>query len=98
MRFEPAMKTEIASSPLFKPRKCTYMGPQGFGGSGENGYLFSGEWGCTGNYFRDLGSKLVVWGFREPCKKVKLKSHLKEKAFISFDFLYIFGFRKKGQN
>ena len=28
------------------------MGPQGFRGSGENGYLFSGSWGITGNYFQ----------------------------------------------
>ena len=30
------------------------MGPQGFWGSGENGYLFSGSWGAQVNIFRDL--------------------------------------------
>ena len=35
------------------------MGPQGFGGSGENGYLFSGIWGALVIIFRDLGSKLI---------------------------------------
>ena len=35
--------------------------------------------------FRDLASKLIVWGFSEPCIKVK-KSPLKAKAFILFDF------------
>ena len=61
--------------------------PQGFWGSGENGYLFSGSWGALVIIFRDLGSKLIVLGFREPFKKVKKKkSHLKGQFFISFDF------------
>ena len=38
------------------------MGPQGFWGSGENGYLFSGIWGALVIIFRDLGSKLIVFG------------------------------------
>ena len=37
-------------------------GPQGFWGSGENGYLFSGSWGALIIIFRDLGSKLIVLG------------------------------------
>ena len=37
-------------------------GPQGFWGSGENGYLFSGSWEALIIIFRDLGSKLVVLG------------------------------------
>ena len=37
-------------------------GPQGFWGSGENGYLFSGSWGALVIIFRDLGSKLIVFG------------------------------------
>ena len=53
-------------------------------GSGENGYLFSGSWGALVIIFRDLGSKLIVLGIREPCKKVK-KSHLKEKPSFCFD-------------
>ena len=57
-------------------------GPQGFWGSGENGYLFSGSWGALVIIFRDLGSKLIDLG--SPEKKFK-KSHLKGKAFISFD-------------
>ena len=68
--------------------------PQGFWGSGENGYLFSGSWGARVIIFRDLRSKLIVLGFREPFKKVLKKFHLKGKFFISFDFLKkIFGFR-----
>ena len=38
------------------------LGPQGFWGSGENGYLFSGSWGALVIIFRDLGSKLIVLG------------------------------------
>ena len=37
-------------------------GPQGFWGSGENGYLFSGSRGALVIIFRDLGSKLIVLG------------------------------------
>ena len=38
------------------------MGTQGFWKSGENGYLFSGSCGALVNIFRDLGSKLIVFG------------------------------------
>ena len=38
----------------------TLLGPQGFWGSGENDYLFSGSWGAMVIIFRDLGSKLIV--------------------------------------
>ena len=37
-----------------------FRSPQGFWGSGENGYLFSGSWGALVIIFRDLGSKLIV--------------------------------------
>ena len=38
--------------------------PGGFLESGEKGCLFSGSWGGggTGNYFGDLGSKLIILG------------------------------------
>ena len=64
------------------------MGPQGFWGSGENGYLFSGSWGALVIIFRDLGSKLIVWGIKGALQKCKKKSPLKRKAFISFDFFF----------
>ena len=35
---------------------------QGFVGSGENGCLLSGSWGALIIIFRDLESKLMVWG------------------------------------
>ena len=36
------------------------MGPQGFSGSGENGYLFSGSWGALVNILGELGSNLII--------------------------------------
>ena len=37
--------------------------PQGFWGSGENGYLFSGSWGALLIIFLgELGSKLIILG------------------------------------
>ena len=36
------------------------MGPQGFGGSGDKGYMFSGSWEALLIIFRDLGSNLIV--------------------------------------
>ena len=38
------------------------MGPHGFWGSEENGYLFSGSWGVLVIIFMDLGGKLIVLG------------------------------------
>ena len=38
------------------------MGPQGFGGSGDNWYLFTGSWGALVIIFGDLGSKPIVYG------------------------------------
>ena len=54
------------------------MGPQGFWGSGENGYLFSGSWGALVIIFRDLGSKLIVLGIKGALKKVKKISPLRK--------------------
>ena len=39
------------------------FGPQGFWGSGENGYLFSGSCGALVIIFRVWGSKRIVLGF-----------------------------------
>ena len=36
--------------------------PQGFWGSGENCYLFSGIWGALVIILGELGSKLIVLG------------------------------------
>ena len=51
------------------------------------------ELGCTGNYFRDLRSKLIVLGILGALQKSKNKfmnSYLKGKASISFFFFLIF--------
>ena len=40
----------------------TVVGPQGFGGYGEKGYLFSGSWGALVIILGKLGSKLIIWG------------------------------------
>ena len=50
------------------------LGPQGFGGSEENGYLFSGSWEALVITFRDLGSKLIVWGIKGALQKSKTNS------------------------
>ena len=38
------------------------VGPQGFWGSGENGYSFSGSWGALIIILGELGSKLIILG------------------------------------
>ena len=43
-------------------RRVEYWGPQGFWGSGENGYLFSGSWGALVIILGELGSKLIILG------------------------------------
>ena len=40
----------------------SYWGPQGFWGSGENGYLFSGSWGALVIILGELGGKLIILG------------------------------------
>ena len=51
-----------AKSSRAMPNKMSRWGPQGFWGSGENGYLFSGSWGALVIIFSDLGSKLIDLG------------------------------------
>ena len=62
------------------------MPPQGFWGSGENDYLFSGSWRALVIIFRELGSKLIVLGSREPCKKEIKNRALKEKPSFRLIF------------
>ena len=56
---------------------CLYMdkciGPQGFWGSGDEGYLFSGSWGALVIISRELGSKRMVLGIQRALQKVKNK-------------------------
>ena len=64
----------------------TYGGPQGFWGSGENGYLFSGSWGALVIISRDQREQAHSFGdLGSPAKKQKNKG----KASILFDFLKI---------
>ena len=44
------------------------LGPQGFWGSGENGYLFSGSWGALVIILGELGSKLIILGIAKSKK------------------------------
>ena len=39
----------------------TVVGPQGFWGSGEKGYLFSGSWGALVIILGKQGSKLIFF-------------------------------------
>ena len=61
-----------------------FMGPQGFWGSGENGYLFSGIWGALVIILGELGSKLIILGIFGALPKRKRN---RGKASILFDFL-----------
>ena len=65
----------------------TMLGPQGFWGSGENGYLFSGSWGALVIIFRDLGSKLIVLGDLGSPAKGKKKLTLKENPSCNLIFM-----------
>ena len=40
----------------------THDGPQGFWGSGDIGYLFSGSWGALVITLGELGGKLIILG------------------------------------
>ena len=65
-----------------------YWGPQGFwwGVWRECLFIFR-DLGSTGNYFQGSGEQAHSFGdLGSPAIKLK-KSHLKGKAFISFDFL-----------
>ena len=54
------MASDLVLHCLSMSHKKDARAPQGFWGSGENGYLFSGIWGALVIILRDLGSKLIV--------------------------------------
>ena len=67
--------------------QCTHIrGPQGFWGSGEYGYLFSGSLGALEIILGELGSKLSVLGIKGALPKSKKN---KRKVSILFDFYKI---------
>ena len=68
-------------------------GPQGFWGSGENGYLFSGNWGALVIILGELGSKLIILGIKGALPKSKKKKIRKSLHFVVFfkKFLLLLG-------
>ena len=64
------------------------MGPQGFWGSGENGYLFSGSWGALVIILGELGSKLMILEIKGALPKSKKN---KEKPPFFFFNFFCFG-------
>ena len=66
-------------------KDCNNGAPQGFWESGEDSYLFSGIWGALVIIFRDLGSKLIVFGIYGVLQTSK-KLTLKEKPLFRLIF------------
>ena len=54
-------------------------GPQGFGGSGDNGVLFSDSCEALVIIFSDLGSSLIVGGIMEALQKIR-KTNFKNRT------------------
>ena len=52
----------VGLSTCYSVLAANLRGPQGFWGSGENGYLFSGSWGALIIIKGELGSKLIILG------------------------------------
>ena len=52
----------VAELPPFGEELLTLLAPQGFWGSGEKGYLFSGSWGALLIILGELGSKHILLG------------------------------------
>ena len=78
----PRNQNQIKSRSLVRLK----TGPQGFWGSGENGYLFSGSWGTLVIIFRDLRSKLIVLGIKGALQTCKKNLTLKEKPSFRLIF------------
>ena len=57
-----------------------------FGDLGRMAVYFQGAGRAVVINFRDLGSKLIILGDLGSTAKKVIKSHLKGKAFISFNF------------
>ena len=49
--------------------------PQGFWGSGEKGFLFSGSWGALLIILGEVGSKHILLGIRGALPKSKKKKY-----------------------
>ena len=71
---------------------CIYIGtPQGFLGSGENGFLFSGSWGSTGNYFRGAREQAHNFGDLGSLAKKQKNKEKPHFCMILFKFLLLLG-------
>ena len=57
------------------------MGPQGFWGSGEKGYLFSGSWGALLIILGEPGSKHILLGIKDALPKSKKNKY--QASFLS---------------
>ena len=56
---------------IFKSQGLKLLGPQGFWGSGEKGYLFSGSWGALLIILGEQGSKHILMGIKGALPKSK---------------------------
>ena len=65
----------------------TFGPPCVFGIWGDWLFIFR-ELGSTGNYFQGFGEQANIFGDLGSPTKSKIKSHLKGKAFISFDLVF----------
>ena len=70
MNYGPNFLTPMLYAHIFRLDTSQAL-PQGFWGSGKNGYLFSGSWGALVIIFMDLGSKLIVLGIKVALPKSK---------------------------
>ena len=59
---EYKQKKHISVCASARTDPCTCGAPQGFWGSGEKGYLFSGSWGAQLIILGELGSKHILLG------------------------------------
>ena len=81
VRLEPSVSSQALRLPRWwNPSTCMWQfwGPQGFWGSGENGFLFSGSWGALVIILGELGSNLIIWGIQRALpksKKIKKSLH-----------------------
>ena len=55
--------------------QASLWGPQGFLGSGEKGYLFSGSWGALLIILEELGSKHILLGIYGALPKSKINKY-----------------------
>ena len=67
------------------------IGPQGFWGAGEKGYLFSGSWGALLIILGELGSKHILLGIKGALPKSKKNKYQASILFNSLKFCWLLG-------